>query len=193
MYLLNLAWFLDAGTLPMGVSTPPKWSTNVPICFRNIKRNLVHGALIEAEILTSPLPMYLFNLAWFLGTSTLPTFWSTTSQAVYKCSYVSQEPPKKFGAWGPNRSWDIDLPTPQCFCSIQPSFECWYSACMCGNTSQSDLKMFLCVSRTSKKYLGHGALIEAEILTSPSPMYLFNLAQFLGTGTLPTCVSTPHK
>ena len=77
MYLLNLAWFLGGGALPMGVSTPPKWSTNVLICLRNLQKYLVHGALIEAEILTYPLPMYLLNLAWLLGTSTLSTGVST--------------------------------------------------------------------------------------------------------------------
>ena len=52
-------------------------------------------------------------------------------------TYVSQETAKKFGAWGSNRNWDIDLPT--------------------------------------------------------LPMYLLNLTQFLGTGTLPTGVSTPAQ
>ena len=57
----------------------------------------------------------------------------------------------------------------------------------------SSIEMFLCVSRTYKKYLVHGALIEAETLTSPSPMYFLNLVWFLGAGTLPTGVSTPPK
>ena len=39
--------------------------------------------------------------------------------------------------------------------------------------------MFLCVSETSKPNLVHGAIKEAEILISPSPMYLLNLAWFL--------------
>ena len=37
------------------------------------KKNLVDVALIEAEILTSQLLMYLLKLAQFLGTSTLPS------------------------------------------------------------------------------------------------------------------------
>ena len=42
----------------------------------------------------------------------------------------------------------------------------------------SVLEMFICVSRTSKEHLVHGTLTEAEILTSPFPMYLLNSAQF---------------
>ena len=67
MYMLSLAQFLGASALPMGVSTPPKWSTNVPTCLRNLQKNLVHGALIEAEILTSPLPHIFAQLGLVLG------------------------------------------------------------------------------------------------------------------------------
>ena len=42
-------------------------------------------------------------------------------------------------------------------------------------------------------YLVHGALIEAEILTSPLPHVFAQLGLVLGTGALPTGVSTPHK
>ena len=87
------------------------------------KKNLVDGALIEAEILTSQLPMYLLNLAQFLGTNTLPQ--------------VCQHLP-------------------------------------------SSLEMFLCVSGTSKKNLVDGALIEAEILTFPSPNVFAQLGSVSG-------------
>ena len=53
--------------------------------------------------------------------------------------------------------------------------------------------MFLCVSGTSKKYLVHGPLIEAGILTSPLPHVFAQLGPVLGTGTLPAGVSTPAK
>ena len=56
MYLLNLAQFLGTNTLPSGVSASPKQSRNVSIYLRNFQKNLVNGALIEAEILTCPLP-----------------------------------------------------------------------------------------------------------------------------------------
>ena len=49
----------------MGMSTPPKWSKNVPMYLRNLQKILVYGALTEAEILTSHSPMYLVNSAQF--------------------------------------------------------------------------------------------------------------------------------
>ena len=176
MYLLNLAWISGASALPIGVSTPPKWSINVPICLRNLKKNLVHGALIEAEILTSPLPMYLLNLAWFLGTSTLPTGGST--------------PPK----WSRN--------VPMCLRNLQKVFVhgtlieaeiltyqlpmyllnlAWFLGTSTLPTGGStppkwSRNVSMCLKNLQKVFV-HGALIEAQILTSPSPMYLLNLAQ----------------
>ena len=51
---------LDYGltsTQLMGVPTPPKWSTNVPMCLRNLQtKYVVHGTLMETETLTSPPP-----------------------------------------------------------------------------------------------------------------------------------------
>ena len=88
----------------------------------------MHGALIEAEMLTSLFPMYLLNLA---------QFW-----ALALCLQVFQH-------------------------------------------LSSNLEMFLCVLGTSKKYLVHWTLIEAEIFAQSSPV--------LGTGTLPAGVSTPAK
>ena len=82
----------------MGVSTPPKWSRNVPMCLRNLQ--------------------------------------------------------KIFGSWGPNRSWDIDLPTPPCICSTWPGF---WALALCLQVCQhlpSGLEMFPCVSGTSKKHFG---------------------------------------
>ena len=37
MYLLNLAWIMGTSTQLMGVSTPPRGSTNVPMCLRTYK------------------------------------------------------------------------------------------------------------------------------------------------------------
>ena len=100
------------------------------------KEHFVHGALIEAEILTSPLPHVFAQLGLVYGC---------------KCS----------------AHWCVTTP--------------------------SGLKTFLCVTGTSRKCLVHGVIIEAEILTSPFPIYLLNLARFLGTSTLPTGVSTPPR
>ena len=121
MYFLNSAQFFGAGTLPTGMSTPVKWSkcSYVPQ-----EPTIKFGAwdLIEAELLTSFLPMYLVNLAWFLCASTLPIGVSTPpkwSRNVHLCLRNLQN---NFFAWDPNRSWDIDLPTPPCISSTQPSF-----------------------------------------------------------------------
>ena len=120
----------------MGMLTPPKWSKSVPMCLRNVQKNLVHGALIDAEILTSPSPMYLLNLAHFSGADAL-----------------------SMGVLTPSK-WSKSVP--------------------------------MCL-RNVQKNLVHGALIDAEILTSPSPMYLLNLACFFGGNAPPMCVLIPPK
>ena len=122
MYLLNLAHFSGANTLSMGVLTPSKWSKSVPMCLRNVQKNLVHGALIDAEILTSPSPMYLLNLAHFSGADAL--FMGVLT------------PPK----------WSKSVP-------------------MC--------------PRNPQNMLVFGALVDAEILTSPLPYVFAQLGPFL--------------
>ena len=51
----------------MGLSTPLKWSRSVTMCLNNLQKNLVHGVLIEAEILTSPLPHVFAQLGKVFG------------------------------------------------------------------------------------------------------------------------------
>ena len=108
----------------------PKLSRYIPMCLRNLQK-LLHGVLIEAEILTSLLPMYLLNLATFLGTSTLHVYVSTPPKWS-KHSYVSQNL-QKFGAESLNRIWDIDLPSTSCICSTHPRF--WMLA-LCSKVCQ---------------------------------------------------------
>ena len=127
---------LGASALPMGASTPPTWSRNVPMCLKTLQKYLMPGALIESEILSSPLPHVFAELCLVL--------WALVLH-LWICQHLP-----------------------------------------------SSLEMFLCVSETSKN-LEHGVLIEAEILTSPSPMYLLNLAQVLDTSFLPIGGSTPPK
>ena len=88
--------------------------------------NLVHGALIEAEILTSPSP-HVFsnrcvNLAQTLGARALPTGVAPLPKYSRNVPMCLSSLQKVFGAWGPNRSWDIDLPAPPCICSTWPGF-----------------------------------------------------------------------
>ena len=63
----QLGPLLGADALSMGMPTPPKWSKSVPMCIINLQKNLVHGALIDAKILTSPLPHVFALLGPFWG------------------------------------------------------------------------------------------------------------------------------
>ena len=106
----------------------------------------------------------LLNLAKIQDTDALPCGVQTPLQWSKMFLCVS-ETSKKFGAWGPNRCWDIDFPTPPCICSTWPSFRKHDAPSMGVTTPPQCLKMFLCVSETSKQNLVYGALIDAEILT----------------------------
>ena len=162
------------------------------MCLRNLQKYLVYGALIKAEKLTLLLPMYLLNLAWIMGTSTQLMGVSTPPKGLQMYLCVS-EPTRIFGVWSPNGSKDIDLSTPKCICSTCP---CYWALALCTRVCQhlpSSLVMFPCVSGTSKKYLVHGALVEAEILTSTLPHAFVQLNPVLSAGTLPEGVSTPPK
>ena len=82
------------------------------LCVSGIsKEHLVHGALTEAEALTSPLPNVCaqFGLVW--GISTLPTGVSTPLKCSRNVQMCHRNLQTKFGVWGFNRSWGIDLPS----------------------------------------------------------------------------------
>ena len=76
-------------------------------------------------------------------------------------SYLSQEPPKKIGAWGPNRSCDIDLPTPHLFAQLGLVFGHWHSAHGCVNTSQVVYNVPICL-RNLQKNLVHASTMRSE-------------------------------
>ena len=159
------------------------------MCLRNLQKNLVHGALIEAEILTSPSPMYLLNLAQFWVLGLCPQLGQHLPSGL-KYSYVSQEPPNKIWCMG---SKEAEILTPLCISSTWPSI-LGASTLPTGVSTPpkwpGDVSMCL---RNLQKNLVHGALIETEILTSPLPHVFAQLGQCLGTGTLPMGVSTPPK
>ena len=70
--IAQLGSALGTGILPAGVLISHS-GVEMFLCVSGTsKPNLVHGALMEAEILISPLFMYLFNLAWIVGASALP-------------------------------------------------------------------------------------------------------------------------
>ena len=165
IYLLNSAQFWVL-TLCLWVCQYLPSSLEMFLCDSGTsKMYLVHGALIEAEILTSPSPMYLPNLSWVLGTGTLPAVCHHLPSAL-EMFYVSKEPQKHLvhGALIEAEIWTSPSP---CICSAWPGF--WAPA-LCPQVCQylpCDVEMFLHVSGTSEKYLVHGALLDAEILTSP--------------------------
>ena len=68
---------LGASTQPVGVSTPPKQFRNVLMCLKNPPKYLVHGTLVEAEILTSPLLNVFAQLCLVFSTDSLPACVST--------------------------------------------------------------------------------------------------------------------
>ena len=94
MYLLNLDKMLGTSPLPTGVLTPPKWFKMFLCVSGTSQKNLVYRAIIEAEILTSPLPHIYAQLSHIFGCWHSVCGWVNTSQVVKKCSYMSQEPPK---------------------------------------------------------------------------------------------------
>ena len=115
--------FWAHGTLPTGVSTPVKWSRNAPMCLRNLQK--VFGALgpnRSWDIDLHTLHMHLLNLAQFWCTGTLPAGVSTPAKWSRNAPMCLRNFQKVFGAWGLNRSWDIDLPTSPCICSTWPCY-----------------------------------------------------------------------
>ena len=156
-------------------------------------KNLVHGALIETEILTSPLCHVFAQFGQVLGTGTLSAGVSPPAKWSRNGPMCLRNLQKVFGAWALIEAEILTSTTPTCICSNSGQF--WVLA-LCPNVCQhlpSSLEMFLCVSGTSKKYLVHGALIEAGILISPLCHVFAQLVPVLGTGTLSAGVSTPPK
>ena len=119
MYLLNSAQYGYWSSAHRCV-TPPKWSKNVPMCLRNLPNEFGAWGPNKSWDIDLPTPPCIW--------STWPRFWALSLwpwvcqhlPSSLKLFYVSQKPPNEFGAWGP-RSWDIDLPTPPCICSIWPN------------------------------------------------------------------------
>ena len=116
------------------------------------KQNVVHEALIDAEILTSPLPYIIAQLDPVIRYQCFTCGCANTFQVVWKYSNVSQNSLKKFVIWGPNRCWDIDFPTPLCICSTWPSYQVPMLHLWVCQHLPSGLKIFQCVSEFSKKF-----------------------------------------
>ena len=120
IYLLNLAKLLGTSTLPTGVSTPPRWSKIVLYVWGTSKKHLVHDAPNRSWDIDLPTPHVFAQLSPVLVTGTLPAGVSTPPTWSRNDSSFLRNLQRTFCAWCPNRSWDIDLPTPPCMCSTWP-------------------------------------------------------------------------
>ena len=127
--------------------------------------------------------MYLLNLAQLSGTWCLHPQVCQHLPSGLKMFLCVSETSTKFGAWGPNRCWDIDFPTPLCICSTWPSYQVPMLHPWVCQHLPSSLKCSY-VSQKPPKNLVHGALLDAEILTSPLPHVFAQPGQDLGTDAL---------
>ena len=107
MYFLNLTQVLGTGTLPDMCVNTSQVDLEMFLCASQepSKSILLHGALIETEILTCPLPNVFAQLrpcfwvpALYLQVGQHLPQWSTNIPMCLTNFY------KIFGAWGPNRS-----------------------------------------------------------------------------------------
>ena len=153
----------------------------------------MHGDLIDAEILTSPLPHVFAQPGQDWGTDTLPVGVQTPPKSVWKCSYGSQKPPKKLGAWGPNRCWDIDFPTPLCICSTWPSYQIPMLHLWVCQHLPSGLKIFQCVSEFSKQFGVLNPYRCWDIDSSTPPCICSSWPRYGHWCSACECANTPHK
>ena len=138
----------------------------------------MHGTLIDVEILTSPVPQVIAQPGQDLDTDALPV----AVQALPKWSKMFlcvSATSTKFGAWGPNRCWDIDFTTLLCICLTWPSYQVPMLHPQVCQHLPSGLKMLLCVSATSTKFGAWGP-IRCWDIDSPLPHVFAQLGSDLG-------------
>ena len=141
---------LATGTLPAGMLIPHS-GLGMFLCVSGTsKPNLVHGAYMEANILISPLSMYLFNLSWIVGASAIPMGVSTPPKWSRNLPMCLRNLQRTFGARDPNRSWNTDLPTLPCLCATWLWFWVLVLYLQVCQLLPGNLELFLCVSETSK-------------------------------------------
>ena len=148
MYLINSAHFWVLALYLEVYQHLPSNLEMFQFVPKTSKKDLVHGALIESEILTSPLPMYLLNLAWIFGTSAVPAGASTPhkwSRNVCMCLKNLQ----KYLVHG--APIEAKILTSPCICSMWPSFGYWHSAHSCVKTSKVGYKCFFMCLRNLQK------------------------------------------
>ena len=152
-------------------------------------KNLVHGALKDAKILTPQCISsgWLRYGHWYSACGC-----ANTTQVTWKCSYGSQKPPKKLGAWGPNRCWDIDFPTPLCICSTWPSYQIPMLHLWVCQHLPSGLKIFQCVSEFSKKFGAWGSNRCWDIDSSTPPCICSSWPRYGHWCSACECANTPQ-
>ena len=189
MCLFNLAWIVGASAIPMGVSTPPKWSRNLPMCLKNLQRTF--GAW-------GP------NRSWNTDLPTLPCLCSTfhcflvlvlnllvcqhLPSGLRNLAMCLRNLQRTFGARDPNSSWNTDFPTLPYICS---TWYCFLVLVLCPQVCHlpSDLQMFLCVLGASKIFGAWGPNRSLDI-DLPTPNVFDQLGLGLGAGAIPMGVST---
>ena len=146
------------------------------MCLRNVQKIGASG-LNGCQDNDLPTPNVFAQLGPVLGTGTLSAGVSTPPKLSRNVPMCLRNLQKVFGAWGLNRSWDIDLP----LCHVFAQLGLVLATLTAGvSTPHKWLEMFLHVSGTSKNNLVHEALMEAEIMTSLLQMFLLSLAKLWG-------------
>ena len=183
---------MGASALPTGVSTP-QVVLKMFLCVTATSRKcLVHGAIIEAEILTSPFPIYLLNLAKLLGTSTLPTGVSTPPRIskIFLC--VSGTSKKHLVHEALTEAEILTYPLPMYLLNLAQLWSLALYLQVCQHLPHG-LEMFLCVSGTSKRTFCVWGPKRSWDIDLPTPHVFAQLGPVLDIGTLPTVVSIPPR
>ena len=146
---LKLMWvfWVDIGP-PMHVSATCGWCRNVPMCHRNLPKcdALGHNRRWHIDL---PTPHVFVQLSPVLGAGTLLTGVSIPSKGSGNVLLCLRNIQNIFGAWGPNRSWDIDPHLPHVFHQLSPVLGT--SSLPTGmSTPVKWSKMFLCASGPPK-------------------------------------------
>ena len=190
MYMMSLAQ-LWALTLCLHVCQHLTSCLEIFLCVSETsKPNLVYEALMEAKILSSPLPHVFAEFGLVFGTGTLPTGVSTPPKWSNNGPIYLRILQKVFSAWGPNKSWDIELPTPNIFAQLGPALGTGTLPAGVSTPLRQSRNILMCLSNRQTKFCAWG-LNGSQDIELPTPHVFANRGLFFVTGTLPADVSTP--
>ena len=157
------------------------------MCLRNLKKI---WCMYRSRDIALPTPSCICSTWPSCGHWHSAHGWVNTSQVVYTCSYVSQEPPKNLVHGVLIEVEILTSPLPHVFAQFGPVWGTGAPPMNVSTPPKWSRNVSMCLLL---KDLVHGVLIEVEILTSPLPHVFAQLGPVLGTGYLPTGVSTPSK